>query len=96
MKPILAALALAAVTLAGCGSACQDLASRICDCQPSGTLRDSCNSIVKAQLNAASPSGDDQAYCQKLLGTCPSPATDVGACDALKTEAGKQACGMAY
>jgi hypothetical protein len=96
MRPILAALTLAAFALSGCGSACQDLGNRICNCQPAGTLRDSCQSSVKAQLNSNSPSGDDQAFCQQKLTTCPDAANDPGACDALKTAAGKQACGIGY
>lgn len=96
MRPILAALALAVLALAGCGSACQDLGNRICDCQPAGVLRDNCRTSVSAQLNAISPSSDDQRLCQEKLVTCRDPAHDPGACDALKTEAGKAACGLGY
>jgi hypothetical protein len=96
MRPLLAALALAAFALSGCGSACQDLGNRICDCQTAGTARDNCRSAVKSQLSSSAVSGDDQTYCQSKLATCPDPATDAGACDALKTAAGKAACGIGY
>lgn len=96
MRPVLAALTLFAFALAGCGSACQDLGNRICACQPAGALRDSCEASVKSQLNATAPSAQDQEVCQAKLATCPDPAHDAGACDALKTEAGKAACGLGY
>ncbi len=96
MRPTLAALAIAALALSGCGSACQDLGNRICNCQPAGALRDSCNSGVKSQLNSSGASSADQAYCESKLGTCPDPATNPGACDALNTAAGKAACGIGY
>ncbi len=96
MRPILAALALSALALAGCGSACQDLAFRICACQLAGALRDNCEAQAKAQISAVSPSQDDQNFCQSKLATCADPAHDPGACDALKTAAGKAACGLGY
>ena len=96
MRPILATLALAAFALSGCGSACQDLGNRICDCQPEGALRDNCRNGVKSQLSSSSVTGDDQTFCQSKLATCPDPANDPGACDALHTEAGKAACGLGF
>ncbi len=100
MRPILAALALAvlAATAAGCGSACKDLGYRICECQPVGPLRDSCNNGVNTQLGQGTqpPTSADQAYCQEKLATCPDPAVDLTACDKLNTAEGKAACGLAY
>ncbi len=99
MRPTLALLALALAALgSGCGSACQDLGDRICDCQPAGTLRDSCKTGVKTQLGqgAQPATAADQAFCQSKLATCPDPNVDPNACDALNTSAGKAACGLAF
>jgi hypothetical protein len=93
---VLALAALAALALAGCGSACQDLADRICSCQPAGSFRDNCKNSVRNQLSNSKPSEAAQAFCQTKLGTCPDPGSDSTACDALKTEAGKVACGLAF
>jgi hypothetical protein len=93
---VLTLAALAALTLAGCGSACQDLAERICGCQPAGTLQDNCKNSVRNQLGNTNPSGADQAFCAKTLGTCPAGSQGSAACDALNTEEGKVACGLAF
>lgn len=100
MRRTLAALAFAvlAATAAGCGSACQDLGNRICNCQPLGPLRNTCNSGVSAQLGQGvqPATSADQAFCQSKLATCPDPLNDPSICDALNTAAGKQLCGLAY
>ena len=90
--PILLALA----ALAGCGSPCQDLADRICSCQPLGGLRDNCKSSIRNQLGQSKPDDATQRFCEGRLATCHDPATDSTACDALLTEAGKVACGLAF
>ncbi len=91
------AAALAALALAGCGSACQDLADRVCDCQPAGTLRDNCKSAVKNQIGsgAQKPTQSDQELCQQLLQTCVTNDTQ-NLCDYIQTPAGKKACGLSY
>ena len=93
----LAAAAVALLALAGCGSACQDLGDRICDCQPAGSLRDNCKSSVKTQVGsgAQKATDSDQALCQQLLQTCVS--TDAqNLCDWIQTPAGRKACGLSY
>ncbi|GEJ58717.1 hypothetical protein [Anaeromyxobacter diazotrophicus] len=97
-------LALAAVaaavlaTVAGCGSACQDLGERICGCQPAGTLRDNCNSSIRNELGSSygQASKADQAFCQAKLATCPDFAAHPDECPVLNTAAGMQECGLAY
>jgi hypothetical protein len=99
MRPLLLVAALASAALgAGCGSPCQDLAARICDCQPVGGARDVCNQSVKNQLgnDSTKPSAAQETACTELLKTCPDPGSDGAACDKLKTESGKVACGLAF
>jgi hypothetical protein len=100
MRPHLLAAALAPLLAlaASCGSPCQDLAARICDCLPVGGVRDACNQSVKNQLgnDATKPSAAQEASCTRLLSSCPDPGSDGRACDELKTEAGKIACGLAF
>ena len=88
--------ALAAIV--GCGSPCQDLADRICDCQPAGTLRDSCKSSVKNQIGSGAqrPTDADQVFCQQKLQTCKDPLEDGAACTRLQSPQGKVDCGLAY
>jgi hypothetical protein len=95
-RAVALAAALAALAAAACGSPCQDLGDRICDCQPQGTSRDSCRSTVKSTLSANNPTGDQQDTCRHLLDTCVAPAGAANICDFVNSEAGKQACGMAY
>ena len=100
MRKILATAALAALALLGlahCGSPCQDLADRICNCQPAGTLQDNCKSSVKTQIGAANPSPADQAFCADRLKTCPDPGSSTSPqCQVLNTVKGKEDCGLAF
>ena len=89
-------LLLSLLAVAGCGSACQDLAERICACQPVGNLRDACNASVKSEIGTQSPTDADQTFCQAKLATCPDPTNDQTKCDALQTPTGKAACGLSY
>jgi hypothetical protein len=99
MKRTLAiALAAAAALLAACGSPCEDLATRICDCQPAGAIRDSCVQTVKNQVgrDATKPSQAQEQFCASKLSTCADPSKDSGVCDRLKTQQGKVDCGLAF
>ncbi len=106
MRALAALLApvILAAALAGCGSPCQDLADRICACQPAGSLCDSCTSSVGNQIGGSGqhPEAADQKYCQSLLdGTaaqpaCPDPAVDAEACNTMQTPQGKIECGLAF
>jgi hypothetical protein len=93
-------LALAALAVLACGSPCQDLATRICNCQTAGAVRDSCVSGIKAQLSngAQKPGSADERFCTSILdsGKCPDPADDRTMCDRLLTPQGKEACGLAF
>jgi hypothetical protein len=95
LPPMLLLLALAA---AGCGSPCQELADRVCDCQTAGPLRDSCKSAVGSQISSGAqrPESADQSFCESKLATCPEPLGIPGQCELLQTAAGKEACGLSY
>jgi hypothetical protein len=85
-----------ALGAAGCGSACQDLGNRVCQCEPEGQVRNNCQTNVKARVRAAAPSSSEQDYCSSLLDTCPDPKGDVNMCAYnLNTCPGKVACGLA-
>jgi hypothetical protein len=81
---------------AGCSSACQDLADRVCQCEAAGQVRTNCQTNVKARINASNPTGDQQSACSDILATCPDPDGDVNQCAwMLNTCPGKVACGLA-
>lgn len=99
MKGLFATAAFA-MLLAGaaCTNPCQELADRICGCQPDTNSQAACTQHVKDQMSAQvdKPTTGDNAYCEQLLGTCHDPATDRGMCDRLNTYQGKVDCGLAY
>jgi len=99
MRKLLATTAIATVALLGlaqCGSPCQDLAERICNCQPAGTLRDNCKSSAKQQIGSSNPTSSDQAFCADRLQHCPDPASTPTQCQVLQTQQGKEDCGLAF
>ena len=93
---LLAALAAATLTGAGCGSACQDLGDRICSCQPVGAVRDSCKASIRNELgNVVKPGDAEEKICAQKLGTCPDFEAHPDRCRELDTVDGKVKCGMA-
>jgi hypothetical protein len=94
LLPLLAA-ALCSLGLAGCGNACEDLASRLCGCAGGGTAKDTCKQQIKNQLADVGLSAGDKDFCARKLDTCNAPA---GAefCEWLNTQPGKVDCGLAY
>ncbi len=97
MRP-LALLAAAALAAAGCGSPCQELGERICNCFPAGAGRDNCKRRVQNTLSTEKPGPTeaDQAFCESRLETCPDPQDDPSVCDRLRTAQGKVDCGFAF
>jgi hypothetical protein len=97
MRLLLALLPLLA-SLAACGSPCQDLAERICECELAGAIRDNCKASVRNQIGSGVQKPDDQAqeFCRAKLETCPNPASSPDQCNVLRTPAGKEACGIAF
>jgi hypothetical protein len=83
---------------AACSSPCQDLATRICECRPTGGDRDVCQRAIEQQIDSGSPrpGESEQDFCERKLATCADPSDDANACARLETEEGKQACGLAF
>jgi hypothetical protein len=77
-------LALAMLS-AACGSACEDLAHKVCKCQPTEAKKDRCNINVDAAVRNFDLSDEQEDRCQKILdqGTCTCEAVlagDLNAC----------------
>lgn len=87
------ALAALAVLAAACTSPCQELGDRICRCPPTGVTKDTCETQVKNAVG--SPTSSQEDVCSKLLDSCNGP-DGVDFCEWITTEAGKEACGLAY
>ena len=73
---------------AGCGDACQSLASQICSCQPDDNARASCTQQAKEAEKTFPVRPEDERICQQKL--------DQHACDCnkLNTEEGRRGCGL--
>ncbi len=87
------ALASLAALAAACTDPCQELGDRICQCPPAGVTTDTCKTQVKNAVG--SPTSDQDSKCSALLDTCNAP-DGVDFCEWITTEAGKEACGLAY
>jgi hypothetical protein len=77
-------LALALLASA-CGSACEDLANKVCRCQPTEAKKDRCKINVDAAVRNFDLSDEQEDRCQKILdqGTCTCDAVlagDLNAC----------------
>lgn len=74
--------------LSGCGSACEDLADKICKCQPTRLKEDTCRISIDAAKKNMDLSSEQEDVCQEILdsGNC--------TCEALAAE-DYQACGLA-
>lgn len=82
------ALAGLAVLSAGCGSACEDLANKICDCQPTRAKADRCKINVDTATRNMDLSDEEEDRCQAIL--------DSGLCTCEALEQGDLAsCGLA-
>jgi hypothetical protein len=73
--------------LSGCKSSCVELAGKICDCQPTQTDRDQCNTAESSRASSIDPTAEEEATCAALVKTCQ--------CHELNTANGKVACGLA-
>jgi hypothetical protein len=81
-------LGLGFVSLAlGCGSPCEDLAYRICECQVSRSQKELCKNGIYSSTRNLSISSDDEDSCQAIL--------DSGECTCEALQSGNQsACGV--
>jgi len=90
MKPLLLALSMTTLCLAGCGDACLSLAQQICSCQLDQPSVDACNQRAQEAQAIFPERKPDQQFCQHQL--------DAKACDCnkLDTAEGRVGCGIAY
>jgi hypothetical protein len=65
-------LLAAALLGAGCDSACKELGSKVCDCQPSRSKEERCRIAIDAAFQNREPSSGEEDTCQAILddGTC--------------------------
>jgi hypothetical protein len=92
-----AALVLLASTLlalTGCKSPCRELSELRCACAEP-FQRESCIRSVAIDEANVEPTGEDLALCEQKLETCPINPEDRSTCEALETDEGKRACGLA-
>ena len=67
--------------VSGCGSACKDLANKICDCQTTRAKEDRCRINIDAAADNFDLSDEEENRCQEILdsGYCTCEALEVGA-----------------
>jgi hypothetical protein len=62
----------------GCSNACDDLTSRICECETDSTAVQTCQSKVSADNFGGSPSKEQLNACTAALDTCTCAALACG------------------
>lgn len=87
-------LASALLALTGCKSPCRELSELRCACTEP-FLRESCIRAVATDEANVEPTGEEFALCEQKLRTCPINPEDPSTCEALETDEGKRACGLA-
>jgi hypothetical protein len=90
-RALIAAVCTACLSLASaaCGSPCEDLAHKVCRCQPTKAKKDRCNINIDAAVRNFDLSDGQEDRCQKILdsGTCTCEAVLAGDLNA---------CGLSY
>jgi uncharacterized protein YgiB involved in biofilm formation len=81
-KLLLIALTAAglALTVSACGSACGDLARKICKCQPTRAKEDACKLATDSAKRNFDPSNSEEKACEQILssGNCTCEALAAG------------------
>ena len=78
-----------AVLASACGSPCEDLANKVCRCQPTEAKKDRCRINIDAAVRNYDLSDEQEDRCQKIL--------DQGTCNCEAVLAGDlNACGLSY
>jgi hypothetical protein len=85
MRPI--AVTLLVLPALACSQPCLELAQKLCDCQPTTSLRDQCRQRASADNGSKNPPADAELACASLLSRCD--------CHQIGTADGKRACGLA-
>jgi hypothetical protein len=82
LKPILFLGAFLALALSawGCGNPCNDLAGKVCDCQPTRAKQKSCEISVDSASQNISLSDEEKDRCSEILDaeTCTCDALAAG------------------
>jgi hypothetical protein len=96
----------ALLALTGCKSSCRELSERRCDCVDP-VNRTACLQAVADEQTRVEETDEQLATCEEKLATCAAPPdeTDPNSqdeeavtrrfCAFIRTDAGKQACGLA-
>ncbi len=72
-----------------CGSACKDLANKVCKCQPTRSKENACKRSISAAKRNLELSSKEEDACQEIL--------DSGDCTCQALQAGDlAACGLAH
>lgn len=87
MRSFALALLVALPFLAACSTPCEDLAEKICACEPSTAQRDACERRASELQDQQGTSDAEQERCDSFVDGCD--------CNALDTAEGKRACGLA-
>lgn len=89
MKPtlLLALLLAAALGSSACSTPCEELAAKICACEPTRSTIDACERRAADRQSKKDPGESGQARCEKFIDDCD--------CHAIGTPAGDRACGLA-
>lgn len=71
---------LALALSVGCGSACKDLAHKVCNCQPTRAKKDHCNQSIDSVAQNFDLSDEEEDRCQNILdsGRCTCEALSAG------------------
>jgi hypothetical protein len=82
---LLPALVLCSLLAAGCATPCEDLAHKVCDCQPTRAKQDRCDTAIDAAVQNMDLSSEEDDRCQAILdsGSCTCEAiaaADYAAC----------------
>ena len=76
-----------ALLIAACSTPCQELARKICACEPTTSARSACERRAAQVENTSTVDQAQQDFCERHVDGCD--------CNALDTAAGKVACGLA-
>lgn len=84
---LLISLAASSLLLGGCKGPCRTLAEKLCDCEATSLLRESCLREASQEESRVSPTVEQEAQCEALIEQCD--------CNSIETTEGKRACGLA-
>ena len=97
---LIALLASSLFVLAGCKTQCRVLSERLCECLPP-VEREDCMALAASEERRLEPTPEQEDVCEGYLSTCLPKVEQLegqareDVCQALETQEGKQACGLA-